>query len=154
MQFPGKRFFSPQAVMCWNLASERALRRIKSKISLTWLCVVCISPVSLKCFWTLNDNFLQVLLFVFKNTPAIFSQIILLYQCLRTDPGREVFSIYPSFNLKQIFSREGDYSKWIEDKKQRKKVLVFLNHSVNSISQNPRVHLKCQWYPLKFLKTN
>lgn len=45
-----------------------------------------------------NDIFRQVLLFVFKNTPTIFSQIMLVYKCLRTDPGREVFSNYPSLN--------------------------------------------------------
>lgn len=93
-----------------------------------------------------NDIFCQVLLFVFKNTPTIFSQIILVYKCLRTDPGREVFSNYPSFNLKSsrfFQGTEGDCSKWIEYKEQREKVLVFSNCSFNSISQNPRVHFKC-----------
>lgn len=93
-----------------------------------------------------NDIFRQVLLFVFKNTPTIFSQIMLVYKCLRTDPGREVFSNYPSFNLKSsrfFQGTEGDCSKRIEYKEQREKVLVFSNCSFNSISQNPRVRFKC-----------
>lgn len=70
---------------------------------------------------------------------------MLFYKSLKTDAEGKVFSKCPSFNLKtsRFFqSTAGDYSKWIEYKKQRKKVLAFSNYAFDNFNQNSRAHLK------------